>query len=123
MQSAELYRRGIVFPLDDDAERSLRVDNVNTSTRVQVLAVPDELFESLWTLGLFQEINARCGTLIDEFEEEMINASSFESLLAVVDSIAGKINPQESELHEFLTKLQVLIRRASSSSRSILFVL
>jgi hypothetical protein len=63
MQNSELFRRGVVVPLDDRAEESLRCNNVNTTTQVQYLPITnDSLFEGLWKSGLFHEIYKRCGT-------------------------------------------------------------
>jgi hypothetical protein len=124
MQNAELYRRGIVLPLDCDAEVSLRSNNVSETTNVRLLKIIGaEGFEALWRLGLFQEINARCATLLDDYEEEMIDPASVEVLLTIVDSISRAAVAQHPDVVEFLEGLRDLAQQASTLSRPLLFVL
>ena len=120
MQTSELYRRGIVLPLDDQAERSLRANDIDLSTKVHFLEIPDGFFDSLRRHGLFDEINLRCGALLDDYEEEIIEASSLDGVLAAVDEMVGKTEEREPEL-EFLTQFHALIRKAISTSRPLLF--
>jgi hypothetical protein len=124
MQNAELYRRGIVLPLDEDAEECLRANDVDTTTNVRVLAIPsEEMVDSLWRLGLFREINSRCATLLDDYEEEVVEASSVGAILGAVDSVARHVDAREPEMLEFLEGIRDLVRKACALSRPLLFVL
>ena len=124
MQNSELYRRGIVLPLDMDAEDRLRANDVSATTEVRILEIPCEgLFESLWRLGLFQEINARCETMIDDYEEEIIEASSSESVIAAIDSIVRNSDALQPDVVKFFQGLRTLAQEAYVLSRPLLFVL
>lgn len=123
MQNAELYRRGVVLPLDDDAEEALRSNDVDETTSVRHLKIADAgAFEALWRLGLFREINARCVTLLDDYEEEMVDAASAAGIIAAVDAVARDAD-EHPEMANFLEDLRDLARQASRSSRPLLFVL
>ena len=122
MQNAELFRRGIVVPLDRNAEQSLRANNVSDATNMRYLGIPnDEIFETLWEIGLFREINSRCATLLDDYEEQMVEASSAAEILAAIESVAK--NATQPEVAKFLEETQNLVYEASALSRPILFVL
>lgn len=124
MQVSELYRRGIVLPLDDCAVESLRRYEVDDQTRVKYVPIhTDALFLELWNLGLFKEINARCGTLIDDYEEEFLNPPQLASALAVIESIQKKSTSSNLRVNDFLKELDSVARKAYSTSRPLLFVL
>ncbi len=42
MQNTELYRRGVVLPLDNDAEEALRSNEVDEATNMRLLEIADE---------------------------------------------------------------------------------
>ena len=124
MQNTELYRRGVVLPLDNDAEEALRSNEVDEATNVRLLEIADEVqFEALWRLGLFKEINARCATMIDDYEQEIVEAASVERILAAIDAVARDAVIKHPEMAEFLEDLRDLARQAALSSRPLLFVL
>ena len=78
-------------------------NDVSETTRVYVLEIADSgLFEELWRLGLFREINARCATLVDDYEEEMVDAASAERVIAAVDAVAHNAVAENTEVVEFL---------------------
>jgi hypothetical protein len=71
LQNSELYRRGIVCPLTAEVEGLLRCSQGDLHCQVQLLSIDtEEFFESIWELGLFEEINQQTGALIDDYEEE-----------------------------------------------------
>jgi hypothetical protein len=124
MQNAELFRRGLVVPRDRDAEESLRINNVNDSTNVRYLSIAnDVMFETLWKLGLFREINSRCASLLDDYEEEMIAASSAAGILTAINSVADNAAAQLPDVVKFLKDARSLVNEASTLARPILFVL
>jgi hypothetical protein len=124
MQNSELFRRGVVVPLDDRAEESLRCNNVNTTTQVQYLPITnDSLFEGLWKSGLFHEIYKRCGTLIDDYEEAFVETSGMPGLTAAVEAVAEKEYGTQPDVYSFLVALHKLTTHASGIERPVLFVL
>jgi hypothetical protein len=122
MQNSELYRRGIVCPLDEVAEERLRRNDVDSATHVRLLAIPDNLmFTALCQLKLFDQINARCGTLIDDYEEEWVEASGVAAVVAAVDAVADAAS--DSRVAALLLALRSLAHEAEASSRPLLFIL
>jgi len=124
MQNSELYRRGVVLPATEEAEEKLRINDVDQQTPVEYLQIKDELlFELLWELQLFETINARTGSLIDDYEEEFIEPEDVGRIREAVDEILLKEGAQCSEIRSFLRELSRLAAKAERSQRALLFVL
>lgn len=124
MQNAELYRRGVVLPLDDDAERRIRSNEVNETTNVRHLRIVDDSeFDALWKIGIFHEINARCSTLLDDYEDELIDTVSVDGVIHAVDAVFRVASDGYPEAFEFLAGLRALASEASRLSRPLLFIL
>ncbi len=122
MQNSELFRRGIVSPLDERAELEIRSNVVDETTQVAHLAIQGEaLFDYLWSSGLFREINRRCGSIIDDYEEEIIDACELPNLLAAVKWVAECEDSPEAM--RFLEQLSMLASSALALNRPVLFVL
>lgn len=114
----------MVVPLDRNAEEELRANDVSNTTNVRYLGIPgDRIFELLWQIGLFREINSQCATLLDDYEEEIIEASSAARLFTVVEKIAKNSEAQQPDVAEFLEELSELVKEASTLSRPVVFVL
>jgi hypothetical protein len=122
MQNSVLFRRSVVLPLDENAEQSLRANDVNTATAVQHLRIiGDAFFESLWKTGIFQEINRRCGSLIDDYEEEFVELANIPRLAVAVEAVAQAIS--QPELKAFFGALRKLAIAALALKRPLRFVL
>lgn len=120
MQASMLYRRGVVLPLDDDAERALSENDVDSTTNVMFVKIPTEgLFTMLWHLRIFEQINERCGLMIDDYEEEWVPAQAAKDVLAIANSISSST----PEIKQFLEQLRVAATTADETSRPLLFVL
>jgi hypothetical protein len=124
MQNSELFRRGVVLPLDDRAEDGLRFNDVDPSMQVQHLPIISEvLFEALWRIGLFHQINNRCATLIDDYEEAVVEPHGTSSLASLVSAVGIPTEGVPPDVNSFLDDLHDLANRASSLKRPLFFVL
>jgi hypothetical protein len=124
MQNSELFRRGVVLPLDLEAEKLLRVNEVSEEMAVRYVEIPDQsFFEILWNLGLFQAINARSGSLLDDYEEAFIEASAVNFVLDSIDEVKTKEEAQHIEVRSFLNELSRLAVASQELKRPLLFVL
>ena len=124
MQVSSLYRRGIVLPLNDEAEESLRYDDIDETTRVRHVGIAGQsFFETLWELGLFQGINARAGSLIDDYEEEFVGSDSLVSILESINEVRWKRRAATDDIETFLNDLSALVIDAKNLNRPLLFVL
>ncbi len=95
MQNAALYHRCVVLPLDATALEELYSWDVSPSTHVSLARLrPERVFYAFWRTGIFDAINARCGTLIDDAEEEIIQP---DQLMAAAGAIDQKLPEIESE--------------------------
>jgi hypothetical protein len=124
MQNSELYRRGIVIPLDVEAELSLRNNDITECTNVCVLQIPDDgVFEELWSIGLFREINSRCSALLDDYEEDWIEAELAQGIVAAIETVVQTQTPLPPAVSRFLVDARRVIVEAVAQSRPVLFVL
>lgn len=121
MQNTELFRRGVVLPLNDAAEELLRVNDVSEDTPVLYIEIAEEsFFEELWSIGIFRRINEKTNGLIDDYEEHFVD--SLESIIAATnETISEEILSSESR--KFLLALSSLAAEAKTLNRSVLFVL
>lgn len=122
MQCSALFRRGIVLPLSDAALEDLVANDVSEATAVSYVAIKaDGLFESLWSIGLFADINQRCDAYLDDYEEDLIDSADLKHVLAAVDTQLSKYS--SPPVTQFLVDMKRLVMEAIASKRPLLFVL
>ena len=123
MQNSELYRRGFVVPLNEVAENALSNNDVAENTLVQFYELPnEEVFEGLWEKGLFESINDRLGTMIDDYEEEKVEAQSLPSLRKIVTKFEKSARIDSLE-RKAVFELLRLCDIAIENDRSVFFIL
>lgn len=123
MQNSEMYRRGFVVPLNKLAEQALLNNNVGKETNVAYFEIPnDHVFESLWSKGLFNDINTGIGSMIDDYEEEIIEFIKIEKVIEIVQRFKNekKLDAQEATV---VTALNELLRVASERKFSFFFIM
>jgi len=87
MQISERFRRGVVVPLDETSVRSMADGVVDESTRVHFVEISTQAeFESIWRAGIFDEINKQLGTIMHDYEEEIVPVEMTPRLRAIVKS-------------------------------------
>lgn len=119
MQLPQLYRRGVVRPLDTFAENQLATFKVESSIRVEWLQVLDDNhFASIWDSGLLQRINDACGIEISDYEEVKLDADK----VAVALSVIRTSNVTSCAATEFFERLEGLLSDAITNNRSVYFV-
>lgn len=122
MQIAERYRRGIVTPLTEEAAALLANWEAAEPAQVQFLPIEaDALFFEVWQTGLFEDLNAVCGVVIDEYEEECIPPTALSDAISVVQ--AKLDGPESAEVLQFLRELAELFRSALTHERSVYVLL
>lgn len=85
MQNSKAYRRGVVVPLDGEALLALERDDVDESTRVEIVSIATQVeFDTLWKDGLISVINHKLGLCIDDYEQEVVSAEAVHALKAVI---------------------------------------
>ena len=120
MQLSQLFRRGIVLPLDDDSARQLSEFAVHSPVRVEWLPIlGDEQFTEIWETGVLQRINQNCGTSISDYEETVIPTSKIQYAIKAIRS-ASETNASASQ---FFGLLDLLLSDAMVMNRSVYFVL
>lgn len=122
MQNSEIYRRGFVVPLNEDAEQALIANDVTYNTAVDFYEFPNNgVFESVWETGLFDEINAQLGTMLDDYEEDVIVNDQILILREVASSFK-KIREGPFSEKKAITELIRLCDVALKHNTSIFFV-
>ena len=123
MQLSQLFRRGIVIPLDQDAEDCLRAGNVEETTNVRFLPLDVDTFFTMWRYGLFDEINSRCKAMIDDYEDDLIEPTLLKEASAGIAAIAKLPEARRPENAIFLADIAALVDEARETSRPVVFVL
>ncbi len=120
MQLSQLYRRGVLRPLDDCATQQLSEFRVESSTRVEWLPIlNDDDFASIWQTGILQKINDACGIEISDYEETELLTDKIERARQVLRSdvaMTGAAVP-------FFQKLDALLAEALATNNKVYFVL
>lgn len=120
MQVSEKCRRGVALPLTVNAEEEFRSGDITDNSRFELIELNnDEMYYKL--LGLFNEINEECRTLLDDYETELVEVNKLEKVMAVV----GKFNglKQEPDMFEFIEKFKTLLRKAVCIEMPLIFIL
>ncbi|MDN5199900.1 hypothetical protein QQ008_00965 [Fulvivirgaceae bacterium BMA10] len=123
MQNSEIYRRGFVVPLNEEAEQSILENNVRNSTKVDYFELPnEEVFESLWEKGLFELINTQLGAIIDDYEEERIESQKVNELKKILMAFENdnEFDPLEKKV---VLELKRLCDIAIKINSSVFFIL
>lgn len=105
----------ICTPKSADAMKRLDTDTCIDGDLVE-LALPQDCFESLWSSGLFDELNRALSIMIDDFEDEKIVGESVDEAILVLDRF---IDSDKAPQNIFLEIRRLLI--LAKKSRTGLF--
>jgi len=120
MQVPQLYRRGVVRPLDDAAATQLKNWDVETSIRTEWLPVlSDEHFAMIWESGIFQRINEACGSTISDYEEVVLTVSQLNAALNVLN---GMPLPNTADVSVFVQNLKAVMSQAIEAKTPLYFI-
>ena len=122
MQLPTIFRQGIISPLDDETESQFRSWSLSGLSMVMFLPIEgSDLSGELWDSGLFEAINTAAGSLIDEYEEELLEPGQ---LSLAVSAVECRISEQSSpEIRVFYERLLRMLHEARAAGRPVLFVL
>lgn len=74
-QVSELFRRGVVRPVDARARDQLSQFYVTTSIRCEWLPIlGEDAFVALWVSGLFKALGEACDMAFGDYEEIMVES-------------------------------------------------
>lgn len=122
MQPSALYRRGVVLPLTTEAVEAFRSSEVEEATPVRHLSISDDgAFTLFWQAGIFAEINARCDSLIDDYEDEEVDRAKIPRLIEAVEGVAHRSS--DARVLEFCRELLRLGEQAAALDRPLFFIL
>ena len=123
MQNSELFRRGIVVPLDKKAHMALLSNNVDEATNIEFFEFPnDEVFERLWAKGLFENINTELGSMINDYELEIVESPKVVVLRGIVERFRNE-SPLDADEECVITALEKLSAIAIKIASPVFFVL
>ena len=74
-------------------------------------------FNKLWSIGLFEEMNQICGTLIDDYESESI--SKMESIIKVIAFIESR--KWSEDVNGSIAEIENLFNKAREYNTSVHF--
>lgn len=125
MQITELFRRGIVLPLDVIAASQLADWEVGATINVEWLEIADdEVFKKIWRSGLLQEINGFCGTKINDYEEEEVPPDCLTKIIGYLEQGSRfTTSSNDDDIRYFCSRLLDLCRKGCASNRPLYFIL
>jgi hypothetical protein len=119
LQLSNLFRRGIVWGIDDGSARQLETYWVESPVRVEWLPIPtDVFFETLWVQGIFQGISVACGINISDYEEAILPFEKITSALKVL----RQTKAIDEKVQDFCQRLEGALTSALASKRNVFFV-
>ena len=122
MQVTELFRRGIVVPLTDRSAEQLSRMWVDDFATVEFLPIVDQsLFDEIWQANVFQSLNSACSTLIDDYEEAVLQPDVLERAISTLSASQRSVKEPAVEL--FVESLIAICRSAQEKHRPVYFVL
>ena len=121
MQLSEIVRRSIVVPKNEAAQRLIETDQFSEKwiNEYFVLPVGGE-FASIYTSGLFQEINTICGSHIGDYAEEAIQVQHQNLLVNLLNKKRGTYSQATAA---FCEQLINLCTQANERQMPLYFVL
>jgi len=122
MQPSELFRRGVVVPRTAEAEQRLMIWDVEETTPVDVLPLDDErVFLKIKNAGVFLKINEMFGSIIDDYEQEVISWNQCAETALMLEREYGSI--QDGDVCEFCRALAGQCMLAARRKLALFFVL
>ena len=119
MELPQLYRRGVVRPLDEHAAKQLAAFKVDAPIRVEWLAVlGDDQFGNIWESGVLQRINDECEIHISDYEEVELKACEIPKALFAINST----QLGSSDVLTFCDALKQLLNEAAGTANSVYFI-
>ncbi|QDU51748.1 hypothetical protein [Gimesia panareensis] len=122
MQLSACYRRGILSPRNQEAENQLRSWNIEHPILVEFISLNNDTdFDSLWDLRVFQKINGLCNSMIDDYEEEIIEPDKLHLIVELIDTEFQ--NVRSVSLQNFFEAFRELMLNAINNQKPVFFIL
>ena len=122
MQNSELYRRGMVVPLSQDALGAIVAVRFRKALAAVASLATESDFEWLWAKGFFAEINDRTGALLDDYEEDEIGVEHVVDVLRVATQFQS-IRGSSPSVSTFLGNVADARRGAIDREMPVFFIL
>ncbi|MEQ8767159.1 MAG: hypothetical protein RL885_24830 [Planctomycetota bacterium] len=120
MQLPRLYRRGVVRPLNEDADRQLASWSARGSIRAEWLAIcGNGDFAEIWQSGILQRINEACDLRISDYEEEALPVEKIPAALEALESVSTRSSTLSAR---FLANLREMLTEAIRERMPLYFV-
>jgi hypothetical protein len=122
MQNSELFRRGFVVPLNQEAEKDLRDGNVYDNTTVEFVELSDDVFYSLWHIDFFKHVSEKTSTNMDDYEEDVVENRFIGKLQEVILDFKAKFK-NDSQESIILNELYKITVTATNNAAAVFFIL
>ncbi|MCE2570053.1 hypothetical protein [Motilimonas eburnea] len=106
----------ITVPKNTEAERLLDLDQCPPE-QLEEIILSKEQFANLWSAGFFDDINKLCGSMIDDYEDEILPAkNSVPVVLAYIQT-----QQWEPKVHDIVNEIKYLLIKAKEYGTSVHF--
>ncbi|QDV19695.1 hypothetical protein Pan153_43620 [Gimesia panareensis] len=122
MQLSYCYRRGILSPRNREAEIQLRSWDIAHPVLVEFISLNNDAdFDSLWDISVFQKINGLCDSMIDDYEEEIIEPDKLHLIVELIETEFQ--NVRSVSLQNFFEAFRELLLNAINNQKPVFFIL
>ena len=83
-----MRERYLTIPLNETGKEDYNLGYDHTNN-VKIMTLSEEEFDYLAESGVFNRINEKCGSLIDDYESEIISSSDLKKCLDEVNNYNG----------------------------------
>lgn len=120
-QASQLFRQGVVRPLDDKARDQLTSFFIDSAVRCEWLPiVGDAQFAAIWRSGLLRAIGDACDIHLSDYEEAIIPPEQIDNARAAVVPFLANAG---ADISNFALCLHGLLSDALMQQMPVVFVL
>ncbi len=121
MQLTEYCRRGIFSPCNQVAEDQLRSRYPDDPLLVNFISLNnDDDFYGLWDLKVFHKINGLCDSMIDDYEEEVIEPDKLYLIVRLIDQEYQNVSSPSLKI--FFKSFRELLEKAIANQKPVFFI-
>ena len=85
-----MRKRYLTVPKNKNGENEYD-SGIESSSNLKVFELPESEFETLMHSGIFRDVNIECGTLIDDYESEIITKDKVGKCLNIIGKHAKEV--------------------------------
>lgn len=112
----------VCVPLSAEQDAALNLGSTDWLKHFETVEIPADAFQALDGAGFWDDVNSRCGSLIDQYEEEWIELGGLEKLIACLSDWRSNRKNLPLEVQSIVSNLETLALKARERGVPVIFV-